>query len=161
MKKKVSLLYHTFNGTLNHVSILPKKLDSECEFCLSLTENDTVTEVTIRFTEVVALEFSMNFSDCPADDANLGGFFKIPGKKQKRKLLERNLKRRHKEWMMTRFSGTILEPEEPELPAEEVDLLAQMEETCGRHQLYLLQSRGGSWLVLAKAYDCVEKTAEQ
>lgn len=155
--KKVSLLYHTFAGTLNSVSILPKKLDTECEFQLSLAEGEAVKNVTIHFTEVAALEFSMNFSDCPENGSDLGGFYKVPGKKHKRHLLERNIKRRRKEWLMTRLSGATQEADEPELPADAVDLVDKLEQSCGKHQLYLLQSMSGAWLVLATGYECVEQ----
>lgn len=158
--KKVSLLYHTFAGTLNNVSILPKRLDTECEFQLTITEGEEQKNVTIHFSEVAALEFSMNFSDCPEEGSDLGGFYKVPGRKHKRHLLERNIKRRRKEWLMTRLSGLTEEKDEPELPeltAETLDLVAQMEAACGKHQLYLLQSMSGAWLILAKAYECLEQ----
>lgn len=155
--KKVSLLYHTFAGTLNNVSVLPRKLDTECEFQLTLTEGEVTRNVTIRFSEVAALEFSMNFSDCLEDGSDLGGFYKVPGRKHKRHLLECNIKRRRKEWLMTRMSGITQESDEPELSEEAVDLVDKLEQACGKHQLYLLQSMSGAWLVLAKGCECLEQ----
>lgn len=154
--KKTNLLYHTFDGDLKSVSVIPKHLKSKCSFQMELwnEEEQSKTTLTLNFDHVAALEFSMNFCDNMVG-ADLGGFYKVPGKKQKRKLLERNFKRRKKDWLMTRMSD--IEAEEPDDMLNDRGNVDKLEEKLKKYSLYLLQSMGGAWLVLAKGYECVEE----
>ncbi|MCD7821618.1 MAG: hypothetical protein LUG64_05350, partial [Clostridiales bacterium] len=102
--KKTKLLYRTFDGDLKKIWVTPNYLDTNCSFRMEVwggAEGETKKTLLLNFDHVAALEFSMNFCDNMAG-ADLGGFYKVPGKKQKRKLLERNFNRRKKDWLMTR-----------------------------------------------------------
>lgn len=148
--KKTNLLYHTFTGGLREATIQPVKNDAVCTFQLTVLENDEVQTLKLTFADVAALEYSVNFMDTASEEK--GGFYKVPGKKQKRKLLERNCKRRNKEWVMSRLrDGEKADDLEP-ADQEELDAL---EEQLAALNLYLLETRRGAWLVMAKNYECV------
>lgn len=154
--KKTNLLYHTFDGNLQTISVVPKHLKTKCSFQIELwnEEEQKKTILTLDFDHVAALEFSMNFCD-NGDGADLGGFYKVPGKKQKRKLLERNFKRRKKDWLMTRLSE--YNPDDPDDVLNNRENVDKLEEKLKKYSLYLLQSMGGAWLILAKGYECTEE----
>lgn len=159
--KKANLLYHTFDGDLKAVSVTPQHLDSKCTFQMDVWGDQGAGEkqsLILSFDQVAALEFSMNFCD-NVIGADLGGFYKVPGKKQKRKLLERNFKRRKKDWVMTRLCDA--EAEDPDNILNCHDDVDKLEAQLGKYNLYLLQSMGGAWLVLAKGYECVENGEEE
>ncbi|MCD8334911.1 MAG: hypothetical protein LUC35_06175 [Clostridiales bacterium] len=154
--KKTKLLYRTFDGDLKKIWVTPNYLDTNCSFRMEVwggAEGETKKTLLLNFDHVAALEFSMNFCDNMAG-ADLGGFYKVPGKKQKRKLLERNFNRRKKDWLMTRLSDS--EDDDQDSLLNDHSGVDQMEEKLSKYNLYLLQSMGGAWLVLAREYECVE-----
>lgn len=150
--KKTNLLYHTFNGELTNVTVVPSGQNPDCSFRLEVLEEGEKKALLLTFSEIAALEFSMNFCDARGEEK--AGFYKVPGKKQKRKLLERNFKRRKKEWVMTRLRDA--EKAEEEIKPEDQKELDALEEQLKSSNLYLLESCGGAWLVLAKGYACSE-----
>lgn len=150
--KKANLLYHTLNGELTHVTVVPNIQKPDCSFRLEVLEEGERKALMLTFSEIAALEFSMNFCDNSSEEKT--GFYKVPGTKQKRKLLERNFKRRKKEWVMTRLRDA--EKTEEEMNPEDRKELDALEEKLMSSNLYLLESCGGAWLVLAKGYACTE-----
>lgn len=159
--KKTNLLYHTFDGDLKRVWVTPNHLKTQCSFRMDVWGSEESTQkktLLLNFDHVAALEFSMNFCDnCVG--ADLGGFYKVPGKKQKRKLLERNFKRRKKDWVMTRLSDA--EAKDPESMLNDHSAIDKLEDKLKKYHLYLLESMGGAWLILAKGYECVDLDATE
>lgn len=154
--KKTNLLYHTFSGGMKEATIQPVGEGGQCSFLLEVLEDGKVETLELTFHNVAALEYSVNFMDVSSEEK--GGFYKVPGKKQKRKLLERNCKRRKKDWIMTRLRDAEKAEEEID-PADQQELDA-LEQQLKEENLYLLETRRGAWLVLAKSYECVGLESE-
>lgn len=151
--KKANLLYHTFDGDLKRVTVTPCHLDTDCEFLMEIWEEEESPlkqSLQLCFDHVAAVEFSMNFFDQNVG-SDLGGFYKVPSKKQKRKLLERVFKRRKKDWIMTRMQQ---DPDDPDNILNDHSGVDAMEKQLKQFNLYLLESMGGAWLVLARGYSC-------
>lgn len=149
--KKTNLLYHTFDGKMKEATIQRAGEGGRCSFLLEMLEGGGSKMLELTFHEVAALEYSVNFMDAASETKC--GFYKVPGKKQKRKLLERNCKRRKKEWIMTRLRDA--EKAEEEIDPADQQELDMLEKQLQEENLYLLETRRGAWLVLAKSYECV------
>ncbi len=135
--QRTRLLHHMFHGELTEVTVVPDIRHPGCAFRLEVLEEGEKTALLLTFRGMTALEFSMNFFDTGGGEQM--GFYKVSGKKQKRKLLERNRKRRQRE-------------REPDCQRDQDALEARLKDS----ELYLLKSRGGAWLVLAEGYVCSE-----
>lgn len=152
MKKK-NLLYQTFDGKVKEASVQPSEVLRECSFRLDVAQEDgTVQPLLLKLKGMAALEFTLNLLDEEAEEK--GGFYKVPGKKQKRKMMERNFKRRKKETVLTRMSD--IQKEEMELSAEDQQMLEKLDAKMSELNLYRLESKNGVWMILAQSYECTE-----
>ncbi|MCC8064183.1 MAG: hypothetical protein LIO70_03730 [Clostridiales bacterium] len=152
MKKPAKLLYPTFDGDAQQFTLWPRYTASGCSFLLELWNEpeQRTQQVLLLFHQVAAVEVSLNLWDARMG-ADLGGFYELYGKKEKRKLLQRNFKRRKKGWLLPgRYENDPADPQDGLNDRTELNrLLGQL----GDHHLYLLQSWGGSVLLLARGYE--------
>lgn len=156
MKKPSKLLYPTFDGDAQQFTLWPRYTSSGCSFLLELWNEpeQRTQQVLLLFHQVAAVEVSLNLWDARMG-ADLGGFYELYGKKEKRKLLQRNFKRRKKGWLLP--GGYACDPADPQDGLNERIELNRLLEQLDDYHLYLLQSWGGSVLLLARGYE-VEET---
>lgn len=159
-KEKAKLLYPTFDGDVQLLGCTPERLKTRCDFRLAVWDEAAGERkgLALCFHHVAALEFSLNLCDSYIG-ADLGGFYEIFGKKQKKKLLERNFDRKRKSWLLPGEDGY-----DEKDPADSLNYrkeLDKLEQKLDKYHLYLLESFGGSYLILAKGYTAQEQTGRE
>lgn len=152
MKQPAKLLYPTFDGDAQQFTLWPRYMASGCSFLLELWNEPKQRRerVLLLFRQAAAVEVSLNLWDARMG-ADLGGFYELYGKKEKRKLLQRNFKRRKKGWLLP--GDYDYDPDDPQDGLNDRMELNRLLEQLDDYHLYLLQSWGGSVLLLARGYE--------
>ncbi|MCD8342389.1 MAG: hypothetical protein LUC87_09640 [Clostridiales bacterium] len=155
MKKPAKLLYPAFDGAAQQFTLWPRHLGSGCSFLLEIwNEPEQQTQqVLLLFRRVAAVEVSLNLCDSMTG-TDLGGFYELYGKKQKRRLLQRNFKRRRKGWLLP--GDYEYDPADPHDCLNDRTELNRLLGQLDDYHLYLLQSWGGAYLLLAGGYEVQE-----
>lgn len=155
MKQPAKLLYPTFDGDAQQFTLWPRYTASGCSFLLELWNEpeQRTQQVLLLFHQVAAVEVSLNLWDAGMG-ADLGGFYELYGKKEKRKLLRRNCKRRKKGWLLP--GDYDYDPDDPQDCLNDRTELNRLTGRLDDYHLYLLQSWGGSVLLLASGYEVQE-----
>ncbi len=155
MKKQAKLLYPAFDGEGQQFTLWPRYAGSGCSFLLELWNEpeQRKQQVLLLFQQVAAVEVAQTLWDASIG-ANLGGFYELYGRKEKRKLLRRNCKRRKKGWLLP--SGYDYDPADPCDGLNDQGEVNRLLGLLNDYHLYLLQNWGGSVLLLARGYEVEE-----
>lgn len=159
-KERSKLLYPTFDGDVQMLGCTPERLKTKCAFRLAVWDELAGERkgLGLDFHHVAALEFSLNLCDSYIG-ADLGGFYEIFGKKQKKKLLERNFDRKRKSWLLPgNYEYDEKDSSDSLNYRKELD---KLEKKLDKYHLYLLESSGGSYLILAKGYTAQEQPGRE
>ena len=149
--EKSKLLLSTFDAHLTKLKIVPKCRHTKVSYKLKLYDEALQKTVgkTMRFEDVVSIEFRMNYFDNPIG-AEVCGFYEIFSKKEKEKMLERNFASRKDSCL---FHGDYnYDPKDPHDLLNNRDGIEHILKKLDRYRLFQQQTLGGTYLLLAKRW---------
>lgn len=149
------LLIKTFDGSLFDFTVTPKCMDSSVEFNMAYYDYDgdkSLLKVKVRFQNVVAIDFEVNFFD-NSIGAELCGFYEILQEEMKKKIVEKVFN--------NRLDGYLYHGDYDYDPNEENDMLNwhnpidELFRNMEKYHLYQQQTQGGIYYILASGYEII------
>lgn len=149
--KKSQLLLSTFDAQLTELKIIPKCNNTKISYKLKMYEEDSQQRVTktIRFEDVAAIEFQMNYFE-NVIGAEVCGLYEIFQPERKQSLLERNYISRKDNYL---FHGDYhYDSDDPHDLLNYRESIEDVLRELDDYHLYDQQTTGGSYLILAKRW---------
>ncbi|MDU5106472.1 hypothetical protein [Clostridium sp.] len=151
---KAKLILNNFDGTMNKININPKSINSKIDFEIKYYNEDAIlTNALITFTEVIAVDFQVNyFNNCTNSD--LWGLYEIFDDNSKIEMIEKIFN--------SRLNGYLSTGDYNYSPDNENDTLNYREsinktiKQINKYKLYQQNTEGGIYYILALGYEiCV------
>lgn len=149
--KKSKLLLPTFDAQLTKLKITPKCHHTKVSYKLKLYDEALQRTVakTMRFEDVVSIEFRMNYFDNPIG-AEVCGFYEVFSRNAKKEMLERNFTFRKDS---TLFHGDYnYDPRDPHDLLNNRDSIKRILKKLDHYRLFQQHTVGGTYLLLAKRW---------
>lgn len=149
--RKSKLLMSTYDARLSQLKITPKCVRTKVSYRLTMYEEKLQQKVdrVMKFEDVVAIEFRMNYFDNPIG-AECCGFYERFEKKEKEAILERNFDFRRSAFLLHEDYNYDAEDEADLLNYRES--IDEIKENIGAYRLFEQQTTGGVYLILAKEW---------